>query len=240
MRAAEYLLDVDRAASAFRLLFSFVRDDGSEAEDQPELRSVLRDLLRGLPLPKGAQEKLKPIFDTEMTTPSPLHEMVEQVARDFARERLVLLSLVSLLLRVTSEDGLISRRHREQLKVVLERFEVSMQDFESFDGEEQQLIILILTGQNRMSTDADPTLGRSLAQHFEVLGCRPDVSETELRRIYRALVMKFHPDRRAALNEANPAAGQQRLRAPEDEEREWNRKFQAIQLAYEAICKSRQ
>lgn len=235
MRGAQYLLDVDRAASAFRLLFSFVRDDGSEAEDQPELAQVLRELLRGLPLPKGAQAKLEPIFETEMTEPSPLHEVADQVARDFARDRSVLLSLVSLLLRVTSDDGLISRSHREQLKVVLDTFEVTMQDFESFDGEEQQLIILILTGQNRLGTDSDPTLGRSLAQHYQLLGCRPDVSEPELRRIYRALVMKFHPDRRAALN-ASKGEGAR----PEEEEREWNRKFQAIQLAYEAICKSRQ
>ncbi len=233
MRGAQYLLDVDRAASAFRLLFSFVRDDGSEAEDQPELPQVLRELLRGLPLPKGAQAKLEPIFDAEMNTPSPLQEMADQVARDFARERAILLSLVSLLLRITSDDGLISRRHREQLKVVLERFEVTMQDFESFDGEEQQLIILILTGQNRAGVDADPTLGRALAHHYQVLGCRPDVSEPELRRIYRSLVMKFHPDRRAALNVADAASRP-------DEEREWNRKFQAIQLAYEAICKARQ
>jgi molecular chaperone GrpE (heat shock protein) len=59
-----------------------------------------------------------------------------------------------------------------------------------------------------------------LEQHYDTLGVAPDASEEELRRAYRALAQRHHPDHNAGSPEAA-------------------RRFEQIHAAYAAILRAR-
>ena len=223
MEELQTLLDLDRAESAFSLLFTFLRDGSSESEEEG-FASALAAILRGLKIPPGAEVKLRRIYDAVHNRPTDLEEVMGNVVRDFGGQREVLLALISLLLRVISDEGMISRRHCSDLRQVLTKINFTSEEFETFDDTEKQLLAFAFsgTGFGEFSLSA-----RELAKYYDTLGCRPDVSDAELRRSYRQLAMKYHPDRSAAL-----ALG-------EKSKREQNRRFQRIQAAYDALSRAR-
>src|SRR5262249_46744614 len=112
------LLDVDRAESAFQLLFTFLRDGSSESEEEG-FPGALAAILRGLKIPPGAAEKLRGIYDRVHSRPADLDNVIAAVVRDFGSQREVLHAIVSLILRVVSDEGMISRRHCSDLREVL-------------------------------------------------------------------------------------------------------------------------
>ena len=67
--------------------------------------------------------------------------------------------------------------------------------------------------------------GGTLDDAYAVLGIKPDATDDEVRRAYRALALKHHPDRVAALGE--------------DIRRAAEKKFQEINEAKERIYKAR-
>lgn len=58
-----------------------------------------------------------------------------------------------------------------------------------------------------------------LKKAYEILGCDENVTKSELRKIKRNLMLKWHPDK-----------------APEGKEKEFNEKFQEINWAYDLIA----
>src|SRR5262245_61979572 len=120
MDELQTLLDLDRAESAFSLLFTFLRDGSSESEEEG-FAGPLPAILRGWKIPAGAEAKLRRIYDTVHENPTDLDKVLNSVVRDFGGQREVLLALISLLLRVISDEGMMSRRHCSDLRQVLEK-----------------------------------------------------------------------------------------------------------------------
>ena len=222
MEGLQSLLDLDRAESAFRLLFSFLRDDS--AAEKSRFEAVIGDILRGVRIPPGAAAKLERIYDAVHSSPLDLNSAIAAVARDFGSQREVLLALVSMLLRLISDEGMISRRHCSDLRLLLNSFNFSAAEYETFDQHERQLLSYALGGD---SFSGWGSAGQSLAKYYEILGCEPSVTDGELRRAYRNLAMQYHPDRLAA-----QALGEKSRRTHE-------RRFQAIQSAYETLVRVR-
>lgn len=216
------LLELDRADSAFSLLFTFLRDGSSDEE--VGFTGALAAILRGLKIPAGAQQKLSRIYDTVHERPTDLDLVIENVVRDFGSQREVLLALISLLLRIVADEGMISRRHCSDLRQVLGRFNFTVEEYESFDENEKQLLVYVFSGAE---FGAFALNARETAQHYETLGCPPDVTDADLRRTYRKLAMKYHPDRIAAQELGEKSHAEQK------------RRFQRIQTAYEALRRTR-
>ncbi|MFN8390757.1 MAG: J domain-containing protein [Bdellovibrionota bacterium] len=218
-----FLLEPDRAASAFELLFSFLRDAACP-EEHPDFQTALNEILRGLRLPQGAPEKLRRIYEATCSAPPELETAISNVMRDFGSEREVLLALVSLLLRLVSDEGMISRRHCSDLGLVLDRFQLTAVELDDLCAEDRQLLSFAESG-GRLSSWGSTS--KELSKHYEALGCKPGASDGELRRAYRKLAMKYHPDRKAAL-----------AHGP-DRHKEDARRFQAVQTAYDALRSGR-
>ena len=67
--------------------------------------------------------------------------------------------------------------------------------------------------------------GQSVESAYKVLEITPDATDDEVKRAYKRMAMKYHPDRVATLGE------DVRLKAEE--------KFKAVAEAYECIKKER-
>lgn len=81
---------------------------------------------------------------------------------------------------------------------------------------------------NRRTQGADAASELLFAStHYDVLGCSPGDSAQAIKRCYRRLVLKHHPDRLAAQG------------LPEEFRDAAKRKFQEIQEAYETILRER-
>ncbi len=214
------LLDVDRAESAFRLLFCFAWDEADSDHLDTHFQSVVREILRGVKLPDGAMEKLRRIHKDVAIHPSQLDRVLPQVVKDFSDDRGLLISIVMLLLRITSDEGMISRRHREELQGVLRAFQLSFLELEDFSDSDQELLTYILVGQQSVGGT------KELLKNYQILGCAPDATDDQIRQAYRGLAKTHHPDR-----QNHSARGEPRSRAGEE--------FRLVQDAYDSVCKAR-
>ncbi len=218
------LIDIDRAESAFRLLFLFVRDEMSEEDERSVFSGALKELLRGLQLPPGAVEKLHRIFNVVVQTPPDLERSVDDVLRDFGPDREALVAIVRLILRLVSDEGMISRRHCSDLRLVLDRFALTLSEYELFSEEEKQLLSFALSGEGFAEWG---THSKEMLSAYSTLGCPPNSTDDEIRRAYRSLAKKYHPDRAAPLD------------LSESETKSRQRQFQKVQSAYDHIVRGR-
>lgn len=114
-----------------------------------------------------------------------------------------LLQLLSFLADITKADGRIDALEVEALK---------------------QIARLVGLGE-AVVTQMLYTGGTSLEDAYKVLGITPDATDDEVRKAYKTLALKYHPDRVATLGEDVKQAAQ--------------RKFQEINAAKEQVFKSR-
>jgi DnaJ like chaperone protein len=63
------------------------------------------------------------------------------------------------------------------------------------------------------------------ADYYQILGVERGASQDEIKKAYRKLAVKYHPDKVATLGEDVQKAAEE--------------KFKAVNKAYETICKER-
>ena len=113
------------------------------------------------------------------------------------------LQLLNFLVMIAQADGRVDQVEVEALKEVALWMQMSPEEVDS---------MLHLEGE-------------SLEDAYKVLGCRPTASDEELRRTYRRLALKHHPDRVASLGD--------------DVRKAAEKKFQEINAAKDRIWKAR-
>jgi DnaJ-domain-containing protein 1 len=210
------ILDIDRAESVFTLFFLFIRDPALSGDEQIELDEVLREIFLGHAIPRQARKRLHEMYIRIMKNPPVFVHSVNDLIRDLKGDRDALVSFIKILLRLISDDGMLSMRHCEDLRYLISQCNISEADFEEFTEEEQLLISL--TSSFQYSANAPDT-----SSLYLLLGCTPDASVEEIKKAYRALAMKYHPDRSG--NGISETSGSEKQ----------IRKFQEIQLAYSTL-----
>ena len=113
------------------------------------------------------------------------------------------LQLLNFLVMIAKADGRVDQVEIEALKEVAQWMQMSPQEVDA---------MLHLEGD-------------SLEDAYKVLGVSPDVSDAELKRVYRKLALEHHPDRVAKLGD--------------DVRRAAEKKFQEINAAKDRIWKAR-
>ena len=109
---ADIFLEIDRAESVFALLFGLLRDEGTEDDAKYSFRETLQDIVGGIRLPVGAEDKLRSIYARVMENPPTSYDAAKRVACDFEHDTDVLVAIACVAFRVVNDDEMMSRLDR--------------------------------------------------------------------------------------------------------------------------------
>lgn len=151
---------------------------------------------------KEAEEIVKQIITQDFN----LYEVCQQVRREMDYSQR--LQLYHYLVSLAACDGL-HQREIDVLEVIATYIGLSKNEVDS------------IFAQFRSRNDSS----HSSADNYRILEISPDATNEEVKKAYRKLAIKYHPDKVATLGEDIQKAAEE--------------KFKAISQAYEAICKER-
>lgn len=140
------------------------------------------------------------------------------------------LQLLSFLVMIAKADGKVTAEERDALMEIAVTMGLSQADVESLlamgyngygAGDKERGYGYGNRGSSRPNSDGQA----ALANAYRVLGVAPTATDDEVRKAYRQLALKHHPDRVASLGE--------------DVRKAAERKFQEVNNAKEIIFKAR-
>ena len=112
-------------------------------------------------------------------------------------------AIASLFIGIAKADGDVSNSEIDVIQRIAQMMGVAQQDF--------------ISVKNMFYRDVD--------SDFKVLGIEPSATDEEIKKAYRKMAIKFHPDKVAQMGEEYQKGAKE--------------KFQMIQESYEAIKKRR-
>lgn len=201
-RAQQYARQRPCRASGEDFLFSLlalasyvIRADGRVMHSEMEyVRHFLRVNFGEEAVTQGNDILLR-LFDEQkrMNASAPyafrdlIRQSAMQIAANMSYEQR--LQLVAFLVKIARADGNVADAEVQAIREVAQYMRIVSQDVES----------LLSLG------------GDSLDDAYRVLGVTPDATDDEVRRAYRQLALKHHPDRVATLGEDIRRAAEQKL-----------------------------
>ncbi len=188
----------DLAMSLVVLTASMMKADGRVT--QRELDHVRRFFSQQF----GAQQagQLLILLRDALKRDIPLNEVLAQIRQNMPHP--VRLQLVHYLIGLAHSDGHVDRTEFELLKHIAHGMGISDKDLGSLSA---------------MFRTADPSAA------YEVLEIPRTATDEEVKKAYRRMAMKYHPDKVAQLGEEVQKAA--------------NEKFKKVQEAYEAVQRER-
>ncbi|MDO4462153.1 MAG: TerB family tellurite resistance protein [Bacteroidia bacterium] len=124
-------------------------------------------------------------------------------------------NILSILYGIAMADGTMTAEEWQMLVRITEYIGLSRRDLET---------IRMMYGNNSYGYNGQ-SYQSNINTSYEILGISPSATNEEVKRAYRTLVKKFHPDMLANLSKE----------AQEDAQK----RFVKIQEAYEKICEAR-
>ena len=114
-------------------------------------------------------------------------------------------------------------------RLQLYHFLVQLASCDGLDQKEVDLLEVMATYMGLSKGDADSIFAifkpKSDDRNYKMLGIEPSATAEEVKKAYRKMAVKYHPDKVATLGEDVQKAAEE--------------KFKAISMAYDAICKER-
>ncbi len=202
------------------LVAAVMKADGHATRD--ELDVVKRFLSENYPA-TVAQEALSALRDL-LKKDIPVEAVCEQMARHF--NVAVRRQLFHALCAVAYADEVFTEDEIRLLLKIGHYLRLPTDDIVSITS-----MFSRQAGERRSSSSGSRSQSRSragpsLADDYRILGIPPSASDQEVKKAYRRMAVKHHPDKVAHLGQA---AQQQATK-----------KFQTIQSAYDRICDARQ
>lgn len=184
-------LDLDRTKPVFSLLFSFIRDDACCDSTGEDFEEALQDVLLGQRLPQDIKDCLRPIYMESQTEPHELRDLASETVRLLENQRETLIALLSVLLRLSVNDGIVCRSAKSRFLTIVRVFGLRRDEIKLFSDEAKEILEIILGDYGR---DKTQKRRMHLDAHYVTLGCRPECSDAELRSAFRKRAKEFHPD----------------------------------------------
>jgi DnaJ like chaperone protein len=163
---------------------------------------------------RGRAQAIK-IWKLAKDSIDPFDHYARAFYRDFGRERHHVMNMMDLLFAMSAADGGLHPREEMILLRAAGIFHIGRLQYERLKSRYYQ------------SKSAPQQRWMPLDPHYSILGAQPSDSLEVIKKKYRALAMKWHPDKIAA-NGVSPEVA-----------RHAKEKFQQINEAYEKIVEAR-
>ena len=131
------------------------------------------------------------------------------------------LQLYHYLVELGACDGLV-QREVDVIEVIGTYIGLAKEDIDSIFA---QFGRYNNNGSNSSSSNSYNSNSYSSESNYKILGISPSATDEEVKKAYRKMAIKYHPDKVATLGEDVQKAAEE--------------KFKTISQAYEAICKER-
>ncbi len=201
-------------ATTFAMLGKMAKADGQVSSE--EIAVVDRFMDDQLKLRGDARKLAISIFNEAKNNNTPFIDYARQFGQLFGHDPALRLMLYQLLFAVAVADGSLHPAEDALLQEALGPLGV---DASAYDR---------LTGGGRSSGSGRVSRSPSdLAAHYAVLGVSPDVTDEELKKVYRQAAREFHPDKVISQG------------LPEEFGAFAEEKFKEINVAYDAITEHR-
>lgn len=167
------------------------------------------------------------LFNTGKRSDYPLAATLEHFRRDCGRQHALIRLFLELQLEAALADGAIRDEKERLLLLVCDTLRFSRFEFFALKTRlEADRYVADRSGKRHLREPHDP--GRAaLAAAFATLGLSPDAEEVEVKRAYRQLMSRHHPDKLVAKG------------MPEEMIRIATTKTQQIRNAFDLIAKAR-
>ncbi len=178
--------------------------------------AMFDDVSRVFNDPTKAKELLKEIFNEEKERSDNLEHIAVALAQSIRRNRAKQEQFIGFLIQLAFADGELSRSEERILARIAEAMEIDPQLYHSiFDAFE------------RLNAQRTNNAASSLDEAYKILGVSPDDDMQSIKKAYRKLIRRYHPD-------IIKAQGKD-----ESYLQEATQKTQQINEAYELIKRSR-
>lgn len=189
--------------STFSMLAKLVTADGQV--DPKEVDTVKVFARHDLGLPPESRQVAYNIFQAALDSPARFEDFARQFHQHFHNQPQLVEMMIDILLRVSVADGAIDVAEETLILRAAQIF--------NFDPARLSQL------KARYGAVHDPA--------YDVLGCKKEDSDAEIKKRYRELVQSYHPDKFASKG------------LPEEFNQLAHEKFREIQNAYETIKKER-
>lgn len=189
---------------------------------------AVRAIMQRLELSDDLRRSAIKLFTEGKERDFPLHRTLEQFRIECHRRRSLIRLFIELQLETAYADGPLRTAEEHLLLQICDRIHLSRFDFYSIKARIDAERRLSHAGyRHSWRRPAAPPRRPPIEDAYAVLGLRPSATDAEIKRAYRRLIGRFHPDRLAASG------------LPEEKVRTATEKTQQIRKAYEAIAEAR-
>ena len=194
----------------FTMLFSMfaklAKADGKVSKDEIiEIENIINHQLK---LDQRNRDIAKKAFREAKENNKSIYQYAREFANLVNNEEQILVTTYRILWSISMSDRTISEQENKILYEIPEHFGINHKYYNFFKSE-------FMTNDNLLS------------YHYEILNCKPEDSDNIIKKNYRKLSMKYHPDRMQAKG------------LPKELLEESNKQMKNINKAYQIIMQHR-
>ncbi len=201
-------------AAVFGVMGHVAKADGRVSPEEIRLASQVMDQLG---LDAQQRQLAQGLFNAGKEPDFPLDAVLDQLRRECGRSVNLLRMFLEIQIQAAGADGAVHAEEGRILLHIAARLGLSRADY-------LELERLIAAGAHAR-TARDP--GMSLEDAYAILGASPETSDAEVKRHYRRLMSRHHPDKLASQG------------LPEEMMRAATERTQQIKAAWDAVRQAR-
>ncbi|HMB00830.1 MAG TPA: co-chaperone DjlA [Spirochaetota bacterium] len=186
----------------FTLLGKIAKADGRVSKEEGD---TFKKILNNMNLPGQSRRFAVKLFNEAKHSPQTVDELTSQFYTAVNGNYELMLSMLDMLFQIAAADNILHTGEETVLRQVKQILNINEQDYNTI--------------KNRYFADT--------GKYYKTLNISPDASDEEIKKSYRSLVNKFHPDKIIAKG------------LPEEFIRFAEQRFQKIQDAYDKIRQER-
>lgn len=178
--------NLDDAVFLISLLAKVAKSDGVISKEEANYISNMLDLICDDLGTRAHREYLKQVFNTQKNSPKNIFSLASEYKRHRNLSQSDCISVVIYMLNLAYIDGNFSQSERIMIADICDGFALdSSIKYSLFDRFEKEFSYYKRQASQNYQTQKDP---------YKVLGLSPNASWDEIRKEYRKLARKYHPD----------------------------------------------